>query len=422
MDKLIVIATLFAELLAMLICWYSIFKKPIKIDFYFCGIIVFEMTIMYLVWEGKLHRLFFIIQYIVLWLYFFIRFKFTIKNTLIKFIYGIAICGLLEILLLCITLPFQNYIDYMILSIIDSCLMLLIMCIFSARISKSVKILDIQNDKKLETMLLFYVIIELLLFFDLVFKDAPFRVSMMIVAAFIFVGYIYIEKSYRTKVQLEIKNAELKMSKLYGDAYSELILSVRKRQHDFKNQLGVIYSMHLTAKSLEELIESQRTYADMIIEQCKYDSILTNCNNKILAGYLYYKCIECENEGILVEYDISVKREEFSIPIHELIELLGILIDNACEEVKDSSDCKISLKIKDNIENIMVIIANPASPLKSNEIDEMFIMGKSSKGENRGIGLARLKEIAETNNTSVLVENEIRDNCNWLRFEIEFSK
>ena len=122
MDKLIVIATLFAELLAMLICWYSIFKKPIKIDFYFCGIIVFEMTIMYLVWEGKLHRLFFIIQYIVLWLYFFIRFKFTIKNTLIKFIYGIAICGLLEILLLCITLPFQNYIDYMILSIIDSCL------------------------------------------------------------------------------------------------------------------------------------------------------------------------------------------------------------------------------------------------------------------------------------------------------------
>ena len=93
-------------------------------------------------------------------------------------------------------------------------------------------------------------------------------------------------------------------------------------------------------------------------------------NHPISAKYLESGIIigVDPSDGEDFKYDISVKREEFSIPIHELIELLGILIDNACEEVKDSSDCMISLKIKDNIDIMLPLIVAIFKGVTENDV------------------------------------------------------
>ena len=93
---------------------------------------------------------------------------------------------------------------------------------------------------------------------------------------------------------------------------------VRRKQHDYKNQLGAVLSMHMAAKSKDELIKMQREYMNSLQVNHKYDSILTCCNNTILAGYFYYRCRLCEESGVAVDYNIAV----CCFPLHEIIEIL----------------------------------------------------------------------------------------------------
>lgn len=54
----------------------------------------------------------------------------------------------------------------------------------------------------------------------------------------------------------------------------------------------------------------------------KYISILTCCNNTILAGYFYYRCLLCEESGVAVDYNIAVDQADCCFPLHEIIEIL----------------------------------------------------------------------------------------------------
>lgn len=423
MDKLIVIATLFAELLAMLICWYSIFKKPIKIDFYFCGLIIIEIVIMFLIYDKNISRNFLILEYSIIFIYFLLRFKMSIVRTSLNFLYGLAICASLEII---IAIPyhfFRMFMNNLMTCAVESFIMLIIMYVISTKISKSVKIIDLKRDKKLQLFILIYAIIEVIFFAINIFGDIQIKGSTLAVGLFIFIGYFYYTNIIKIKIELERTNAELKLNKIYGEVYSELVFNVRKRQHDFKNQLNAIYSMHLTASSLDELVLMQKSYSDKLINNCKYDSILTKCSNKILAGYLYSKCLECENSGIDVEFNIYIYEAKIVVPIHELIEVIGILINNACEATffeEDSKKIRISIIEDENL--LKLSVSNISKYLKTEEINRMFDYGVSSKGSNRGIGLPRLKELAKQYNIKVIVENILIDNSNWINFQLEFKK
>lgn len=220
------------------------------------------------------------------------------------------------------------------------------------------------------------------------------------------------------------KNYELEVQRIYGGAYEELLQEVRRKQHDYKNQLGAIHSMHLVANSLEELASMQKDYVDGLQADSKYDSILTKCDNAVLAGYLYYRCISCQNEGVEVDYDILVGQAKCSMAVHEIIEILGILIDNACENFtgEQRGEKRIYLSFQEEEENIMFSVANPAKHKNFAEIGDMFKQGYSSKGKNRGIGLARVRELVNQRGAELKVANVSHGGINWLEFTIELEK
>lgn len=148
MDKLIVIATLFAELLAMLICWYSIFKKPIKIDFYFCGLIIIEIVIMFLIYDKNISRNFLILEYSIIFIYFWCRFKMSIIKTSLNFLYGLTISGLMEIVIAIPYVFLRSYINGYVASALASWAMLLVMYFISTKISNSIKVLTLKKIKR----------------------------------------------------------------------------------------------------------------------------------------------------------------------------------------------------------------------------------------------------------------------------------
>jgi two-component system sensor histidine kinase AgrC len=52
----------------------------------------------------------------------------------------------------------------------------------------------------------------------------------------------------------------------------------------------------------------------------------------------------------------------------------------------------------------------------------MFVCGYSSKGENRGIGLSRVKELANKYEANIKVSNFWYDEENWINFTVEIVK
>lgn len=113
--------------------------------------------------------------------------------------------------------------------------------------------------------------------------------------------------------------------------------------------------MHITAASLEDLVEKQREYGSVLLEQCRYNKILTGCSNQVMAGYLYIKYVEYEKNGMLVEYKIHADQAECGLALHELIELLGILLTNAKESRTENGEEQksIELVVEESVTNLV---------------------------------------------------------------------
>jgi len=283
---------------------------------------------------------------------------------------------------------------------------------------------ELRQDRASQIIFAIYTTVEFVLLFDYNLGNSSLRVSILVLIIYTFIGYLYISKVTHTQIELEKKNLEIKLDHLYGDTYNELLSTVIRRQHDFKNQIGAIYSMHITATSLDELIARQREYGDALLDDCSYDDILTNCKNRTLAGFLYYRCIQCHNKGVRVIHKISVQNASVPFKIYELIELLGILIDNAYENFMHTQfpDPAIELELVEDENRLSILVANPCRYMKSAEIESMFIKGNSTKGEGRGIGLARIRELLQVHSTDIIVENVMKDKCNWLSFQVYIYK
>ena len=67
-----------------------------------------------------------------------------------------------------------------------------------------------------------------------------------------------------------------------------------------------------------------------------------------MAGFIYTKFVEAENNGIEIQYEISY-RDSNEIVIYDLVDIVGILLDNAIEAVT-------STEVSKKISFIVVII------------------------------------------------------------------
>lgn len=195
----------------------------------------------------------------------------------------------------------------------------------------------------------------------------------------------------KEKMELEIKKAELHVSEAYYESFTELITSIRKKQHDFNNHLQAIYALHYSTKDYKELILEQKKYLDTISQNCDFYRLL-NIQNPILAGFIYQKFIDADVKNYIVSYDIQLDNKAYAIPEYILIELIGILWDNAIEAGEKFEHKKISVIALDSNNRLEISISNPIEDIPYNQILDFFNIGNTTKGKNRGIGLDKVKE------------------------------
>ncbi len=217
------------------------------------------------------------------------------------------------------------------------------------------------------------------------------------------------------------KERELQMYELYNRAFEEAIVTIRTRQHEFENHINAIKCMQYTIEDHEKLIAAQEQYCEKVLQENKLNKLLKMDLEPVLIGFLYSKIKAAEEKGISTKYELQPVDIKKKIAIYEFIELVGILYDNAVEALEENDNKVILLKLQMEDETSFSLeVANTSIVYPNSEIEKFCSYGYSTKGEKRGVGLARTKEIVQKHNAVYLIHNCIYNGENYLCFKIKF--
>lgn len=413
------------ECLMIIICLHIAFALKIYPDFKLTGILVCNNVLFMLHYRcGKIPKICAYAGYILMFFYFCRKSEKKMLNKILRFVFGILLAGIIEISVMLISVFFVNMkgatssrlLISSLCSLAVSCLLYLVL--FNRKKNMAFNI----QDRKTVLGLLCFSATTAVLLLDFMISHIMNILENFMLWLLCSSGFFYVLIFEKKNCEVKTKEEELLVHRKYAEAYEELQSEVRKAQHDYKNRLAVMQSMSMTAGTLEELMNMQNIYREDLKKDSVYEQIMTGCSNVILAGYIYQKYREIRKSEISINLKIRIMQAESSLKISELIEILGILLDNACEYLKERKDRVIFLELLETEKSISVKVSNPAEYYSSGQIEKFFLKGYSTKGENRGIGLFRLKELADEKKAELRIFNGERKGTNLMEFFILIRK
>lgn len=413
----------FLEALSVVVCFQYLYGEKLhweKISVIFLVTDVILMEIFYLLHMKSIWSL---IIFPIIFLYSGFRFGFKLKPLIINNVLQTILLATLQasIMMLYSVIVNDHKLEEMDGLIVNGLMFLIVLC--GLKRCKLKKISDVlQSNDKMVIMSLAVVAMTIVSSF-LSYKqntkiEMLYYVVLGITILLIIITAIDIGKN---KIKVKEKETELHLHKLYEASFRELIDEICARQHEFDNHINTIYSQHRLYKTYDELVEAQEKYCGEIMEENRYNKILSKGNPVILC-FLYSQLSEMEKKGINATYQISIGDLECGMPVHKMVELLGNLIKNAMEAVQKRGKGEIHVMMLEENNRIQIEISNESEVIEEKKIKEFFKKGYSEKGKKRGYGLYNVMKICEEYEAAVICKNVWREESNWLLFQIVINK
>ena len=208
------------------------------------------------------------------------------------------------------------------------------------------------------------------------------------------------QKEKGIKYELDVYNSKILELK-------ELINEVRSKQHQYENRFATIAALPYTHHDYLSLKQALIRYSEYISADIS-DLAVLQINRLIVAAFLFSKLKMAQRENKLLHIIVKNPILSTSIPEEELVEILGIMIDNMLEAYKTGSKCELTLDSK----NDMIIICSiNEGPILTAELQQnLFTQGYSTKCNfnegTRGYGLYNLMQIINRYEGKVYIDNE----------------
>ncbi|MEK4024703.1 sensor histidine kinase [Sporosarcina sp. FSL W7-1283] len=241
--------------------------------------------------------------------------------------------------------------------------------------------------------------------------------SWLMLLGSIFVFLLLTWLFFEQKKQHALK-ARILATEKYLPIIDELVLEVRARQHEFSNKMLAISSILETANTLEEAKHEITRYTGNV-KMLSHQQQLLTMDHKIVAGFLYTKVKRAEQMGIQVVIDNSISLHEMACEDVDLIEVLGILLDNAFDASQSGDTVYVTLKQEEN--QYMLQVSNPSPYISNDHFLKMFDIGFSTKKGMRGFGLHNVQQIAKQYKAHILLKNEQRTG-NYVTIGLRFQE
>ena len=263
----------------------------------------------------------------------------------------------------------------------------------------------------------FFALHILLFISDMVNIHEHFYSFSSILATIVFICLLLIlfaMNANKVQVEREIALNQKKFEQLYLQNYTDEIVSlyneIRGFRHDYA---GMMVSMQ-TAIDSKDLQEIDRIYNEVFVKanhklrSDKYTYFdLNNLEDSALRSVIAQSIANARIHNI--EYTLEVKDiiSPLSMELLDLVRVMSILLNNAVEGALESYRKQMEVAVIKLDSEILIIIQNSRKN-RSIKPEEIFNIGYSTKGINRGIGLNNVKEILEKYD-DVILETEIDD-------------
>lgn len=219
---------------------------------------------------------------------------------------------------------------------------------------------------------------------------------------------------------LKRQEEELKIYKLYIHPLEELTKDIRARQHEFDNHMNAVLNMHVTIDNYDELVAAQSAYCKEIYEAKGVSTpALLRISDKILAGFLYSKILGAPAYA-KVEIQVLSQQIITSVSEHNLVEILGTLVDNAFEAATPQLPL-VEMVLDSREDKLIFMIRNQVQGLTMGDISRFFQKGYTTKDnrECRGLGLYQTNMIAQQFGGEITVELTDGEESQEICFRVE---
>ena len=276
----------------------------------------------------------------------------------------------------------------------------------------------------------FFALQILLFISDIVSTYVHFNSFGSILATIVFICLLLIffaMNAKKVQVEREIalnqKKFEQEHLQTYTDEIVALYNEIRGFRHDYA---GMLVSMQIAIDS-KDLQEIDRIYKEVLVKanqklrSDKYTYFdLNNIEDSALRSLIAQSIVYARNKD--VEFTLEVKDiiTRLSIDLLDLVRIMSVLLNNAVEGAAESYSKQMEVAvIKMDLETVIVI--QNSCKITMTPSEDLFELGFSTKGRNRGIGLNNVKEILGKYE-NIILETEMEDSTfrQIIRFKREF--
>ena len=225
------------------------------------------------------------------------------------------------------------------------------------------------------------------------------------------------------EIALKQKKFEQKHLQNYTDEIVALYNEIRGFRHDYA---GMLVSMQMAIDS-GDLQEIDRVYTEVLVKanhklrSDKYTYFdLNNIEDSALRSLVAQSIVYARNNG--VEFTLEVKDTITKLPIEllDLVRIMSVLLNNAVEGSADSYKKQMEVAVI-KMETETVIVIQNSCKMTMTLSGDLFALGFSTKGRNRGVGLNNVKELLDKYN-NIILETEMEGSTfrQIIRFKREF--
>lgn len=300
----------------------------------------------------------------------------------------------------------------------------ILLCIFGHMISQRVQPVLFYRQKTKNKLMpgIFlvntFLIVDFIYLYQKITIGSVFDMFIIIITCCILLIFVNLILFYYNRL-LESQEEQLNAFQTYMPVINSLIQDIRMRQHSYNNMIQAISMLPATHTDYETLTAALQEYTAVSPVRQQYTDIL-KLNLKLVAGFLVNKIQQAEEEG--KELRLTLKNTEIHtfLPEYILIEIIGILTDNALEAVEKGES--IYLEIDGHGDKLYMKIKNPGSIVTPEQRENFFKFGYTTKSQDKkshGMGLARLRDIINANHGMIILSNETENEIIYVVFELE---
>ena len=283
----------------------------------------------------------------------------------------------------------------------------------------------------LKKVLLTFILLYILSFIsDIVSTIAHLNSFGSILSSIVFICLLltfFAMNSHKDKIEKEIalnqKKFEQRHLQNYTDEIVGLYNEIRGFRHDYAGML-VCMQMAIDSGDLQEI---DRVYNEVLVKanlklrSDKYTYFdLNNIEDSALRSLIAQAIVYAGNNGVEFSLEVKDTITNLQIELLDLVRIMSVLLNNAVEGSAESCKKKIEVAvIKMDYETVIVI--QNSCKVTSTHPEDLFALGFSTKGANRGIGLNNVKEILDKYE-NIILETVMEDSTfrQVIRFKREF--